>query len=317
MNILINDGLSINAIEYLEKNRFKVFQTTVAQSQLITYLNEHKIEILVIRSATKVTAELIKEARYLKAVARAGVGLDTIDIAAVKANKITLFNTPKASAKAVAELAIAHLLSGVRHLQDSNRSMPLEGESRFKALKKSYANAHEVEGKVLGIIGFGAIGQETAKKALGLGMRVLYHDPALSTATITLNFYTDEKVHFNLSSVSKKHLLEHSDYISLHIPSQKNYIIGAEEFNQMKKGAGIINTSRGNVLDEIALINALNSDQLSFAGLDVFESEPHPQLAVLMHPQISLSPHIGGSTIEAQDRIGMDLAQQLITTYKS
>lgn len=317
MNILINDGLSQDAITHLENNHFKVFQTAVAQSQLLQYLNDNEIHILVVRSATKVDATILKEAKYLKAVARAGVGLDNIDLDAAETHNIKIINTPKASAKAVAELAIAHLLTGVRHLQDSNRSMPLEGESRFKELKKSYSSARELGGKTLGIIGFGAIGQETAKKAIGLGMRVLFHDPALTKASLKIDFYDGQQMEFNLLNVSMKHLLEQSDYISLHIPSQQDYLLGEKEFGQMKKGAGIINTARGNAVDEIALINALNTDQLAFAGLDVFESEPTPELALLMHPQISLSPHIGGSTKEAQKRIGMDLAEQLITNFKS
>ncbi len=317
MNILINDGLSQDAIAHLENNHFKVFQTSVAQSQLLKYLNEQEIHILVVRSATKVDSTIIKEAKYLKAVARAGVGLDNIDLDAAQTHQIKVINTPTASAKAVAELTIAHLLTGVRHLQDSNRSMPLEGESRFKELKKSYSSAKELEGKTLGIIGFGVIGQETAKKAIGLGMRVLYHDIAQTKVTLKLEFYDGQEIEFNLINVSKNHLLEQSDYISLHIPSQEEYLLGEKEFNMMKKGAGLINTARGNAVDEIALINALNTDQLAFAGLDVFESEPNPEVALLMHPQISLSPHIGGSTKEAQTRIGMDLAEQLIKTFKS
>lgn len=317
MNILINDGLSKDAIEHLENSQFKVFQTSVAQSQLLNYLNDNEIHILIVRSATKVDAQTIKAAKFLKAVGRAGVGLDNIDLDAAQTHQIKVFNTPKASAKAVAELAIAHLLTGVRHLQDANRSMPLEGEFRFKDLKKSYSSARELEGKTLGIIGFGIIGQETAKKAIGLGMRVIFHDPALTKACLNIEFYDGQELEFNLLNTSKKHLLEQSDFISLHIPSQQDYLLGEKEFKQMKKGAGLINTSRGNAIDEVALINALNTDQLAFAGLDVFESEPTPELALLMHPQLSLSPHVGGSTLEAQTRIGMDLADQLISTYKS
>lgn len=316
MKILINDGLDLDAVQYLKDAGFEVLEVQVAQSQLSAYIQEHSIETLLVRSATKVPLEVIEYCPSLRVIARAGVGLDNIDVKAAKKAQIKVLNTPSASAKAVAELAIAHLMGGVRFLHDSNRNMPLEGDLHFKELKKDFSKGRELYAKTLGIVGFGSIGQETAKIAIGLGMKVLYHDPFVENKSISIDFYNGQSIDFNLQNSSKEELLTQSDYISLHLPSQDTYFIGKKELFQMKKGVGIINTARGNVIDEVALINALDEGHVAFAGLDVFESEPKPEIQVLMHPKISLSPHIGGGTLEAQQKIGMDLAKQIITYYK-
>ncbi len=252
----------------------------------------------------------------LKLIGRGGVGLDNIDVKYAKSKDIHVFNTPEASSESVAELVFAHLLNGVRFLHDANRNMPLEGDSQFKQLKKSYSAGVELRGKTLGIVGFGRIGQATAKMALALGMEVLFTDHHTKEATITLSYFDGQSISFDLKSSDLKEVLANSDFVSLHVPSQEKYLIGKKELGLMKPGSGIVNTSRGGVLDEVALVEALDSDHLAFAGLDVFESEPNPEIKILMNPKISLSPHVGGSTIEAQQRIGIELAQKVIKLLK-
>ncbi len=316
MKVLANDGIAIEAISTLKNAGFNIFDVQVAQPQLASFINTNGIEVLLVRSATKVTQEIINQCRSLKVIGRAGVGLDNIDLEAAKKAGIKVINTPSASAKAVAELAMAHLLGGIRFLHDANRSMPLEGDTNFKGLKKAFSLGRELNNKTLGIIGFGAIGQATAKLALGMGMKVIYHDPQVNSITLDLSFFDEQSISFTLKTQSKQSVIKNADYISLHLPSQEEYSISKEELYQMKKGVGIINTARGNVLDTLALVEALDDEQVAFAGLDVFESEPTPQIQLLMHPKISLSPHIGGGTLEAQNRIGEELVNKIIRFYK-
>jgi D-3-phosphoglycerate dehydrogenase len=216
----------------------------------------------------------------------------------------------------VAELVFAHLYGGVRFLYDSNRNMPLDGDSRFKELKNDYAKGTELKGKTLGIIGFGKIGQATAKIAIGVGMKVLYHDVEIKSKTLTLSFFDGQTISFTLENTSKEEVLKSSDFISLHVPQQKQYILGKTDIALMKDGVAIINAARGGVLDEVALIDALETGKVSFAGLDVYESEPNPEIRILMHPNISLTPHIGAATQEAQERIGLELASKVIKLLK-
>ena len=211
----------------------------------------------------------------------------------------------------MAELVFAHLYGGVRFLHDSNRNMPLEGESNFKGLKKSYAKGTELSGKTLGVIGFGRIGQATARIGLGIGMKVIAADKFLDKATINVPFFNGQSVDIELQTQSMESVLEEADFITLHVPAQKDYVIGAAELAKMKEGAALVNAARGGVVDEVALLKALDSGQLSFAGLDTFEEEPKPAVQVLMHPKVSLTPHIGAATSQAQDRIGVELAEQI------
>ena len=316
MKILANDGISQNGITALEKAEFEVLTTTVAQEQLASFINEHNVDALLVRSATKVRKELIDTCPGLKLIGRGGVGLDNIDVAYAKSKGLHVINTPAASSDSVAELVFAHLFGGIRFLYDANRNMPLEGDSNFKELKKSYSKGAELRGKTMGIFGFGKIGQATARLAIGAGMKILYCDPEVEESQIALSFYDGQQVTFNLKSSNKDQVLKQSDYISLHIPEQQNYVLGKSEFSKMKKGVGIINAARGGVLDEVALVAALEDGTVSFAGLDVFESEPHPEIKILMHPNISLSPHIGAATLEAQQRIGLELADQIVSLLK-
>lgn len=313
MKILANDGISQNGITTLEKAGFNVLTTTVAQEQLSNYINENKIDALLVRSATKVRKELIDACPTLKLIGRGGVGMDNIDVDYAKSKNIHVINTPAASSESVAELVFAHLYGGARFLYDANRNMPLEGDSNFKGLKKSYSKGTELRGKTLGIFGFGNIGQATAKLAIGAGMKVIYCDPDVAQADIELTFYDGQNVTFTLKNNDKDDVLKNADYISLHIPGQENYVLGKAEFSKMKQGVGIVNAARGGVLDEVALIDALENGTVAFAGLDVYESEPKPEIKILMHSSISLSPHIGAATLEAQERIGQELADQIIS----
>jgi len=313
MKILANDGISQNGITTLEKAGFNVLTTTVAQEQLSNYINENKIDVLLVRSATKVRKELIDACPTLKLIGRGGVGMDNIDVDYAKSKNIHVINTPAASSESVAELVFAHLYGGARFLYDANRNMPLEGDSNFKGLKKSYSKGTELRGKTLGIFGFGNIGQATAKLAIGAGMKVIYCDPDVAQADIELTFYDGQNVTFTLKNTDKDNVLKNADYISLHIPGQENYVLGKAEFSKMKQGVGIVNAARGGVLDEVALIDALENGTVAFAGLDVYESEPKPEIKILMHSSISLSPHIGAATLEAQERIGQELADQIIS----
>ncbi|MGM5629644.1 D-2-hydroxyacid dehydrogenase [Apibacter raozihei] len=316
MKILPNDGISASAIEVLENNGLEVLNHKVAQEQLANFINENGVEVLLVRSATQVRKELIDECPGLKIIGRGGVGMDNIDVAYAKEKGIQVINTPAASSRSVAELVFAHMFSLYRYLQDSNRNMPLEGDTNFSALKKSYGGAMELGGKTLGVIGFGRIGVEVVKIGLALGMKVLVTDAVDITKTITLDFYDGQKVNFEISTVSMEEVLKNSDAISVHVPKQPKYVIGKEELEKMKKNAIIVNASRGGVIDEVALVNALNEDKIFGAALDVFEKEPKPEITLLMNPKLSLSPHIGGNTLEAQERVGLELADQIIEFYK-
>ena len=314
--VLANDGIAQSGVDALEKAGFEVLITRVAQEQLANFINKNGVDVLLVRSATEVKKPLIDACPQLKLIGRGGIGMDNIDVDYAKSKGVHIINTPTASAESVAELVFAHLLSGVRFLHNANRDMPLEGDSQFKHLKKSYAKGRELRGKTLGIIGFGTIGQATAKMGLSLGMKVLFTDHHVKKETLEVSFFDGQSVKFELTNSDLKTVLQESDFISLHVPAQNGYVIGKKELALMKDGAGIINTSRGGVIDEVALVEALDTDKISFAGLDVYESEPTPEIKILMHPQISLSPHIGASTQEAQERIGLELASQVIKLLK-
>jgi len=316
MKILANDGVSQSGIDALEAAGFEVLTTTVAQEQLVNFINENEIVGLLVRSATKVRTDIIDGCSSLKLIGRGGVGMDNIDVVYAKEKGLHVINTPAASSESVAELVFAHLFGGVRFLYDANRNMPLDGDSKFKELKKAYAKGVELRGKTLGVIGFGRIGQATAKIALGVGMKVIYSDPFMDKVSVSVPFYDGQSASFDFNSISKEELLKQSDFVTVHVPAQKEYVIGKSEFALMKESSAIVNAARGGVIDEVALIDALESKKLAFAALDVFESEPTPEIKVLMHPNISLTPHIGAATGEAQDRIGLELASQIIELLK-
>jgi D-3-phosphoglycerate dehydrogenase len=300
----------------LEAAGYEVLTTSVAQEQLANFINEQEISGLLVRSATQVRRELIDACPGLRLIGRGGVGMDNIDVSYAREKGIHVINTPASSSSSVAELVFAHLFGGVRFLYDANRNMPLEGEKNFKGLKKNYGKGTELRGKTLGVLGFGRIGQATAKIALGIGMKVIFYDPFIEEATLELSFFDGKSLSFSLKNSTKEEILRTSDFITLHVPAQKEYVIGKGELEMMKQGVGLVNAARGGVIDEVALVDAIDQGKVSFAGLDVFESEPVPEIRILMHPKISLSPHIGAATDEAQDRIGTELAEQIITLLK-
>jgi D-3-phosphoglycerate dehydrogenase / 2-oxoglutarate reductase len=317
MKVLANDGLSPAGIKALEKGGFEVITTKVAQEQVANYINANHIDVILVRSATKVRQDIIDNCPSLKIIGRGGVGMDNIDVTYAREKGIHVINTPASSSESVAELVFAHLFSGVRFLHDANRNMPLEGDTRFEALKKAYANGIELRGKTLGIIGFGRIGQAVAKMALGLGMRVIASDKYVGEAVIKVDFYNGQFINVDIQTEPFEELLKHSDFITLHVPAQDTYVIGREELKMMKDQVGIINAARGGVIDEVALCEALDEGKVLFAGLDVFENEPNPSMHLLMNPKISLTPHIGAATLEAQERIGTELAEQIISLLKN
>lgn len=315
MKILANDGISLGGKLMLEKEGFEVITTFVAQDQLANFINQNEIEVLLVRSATKVRQDLI-DATQLKIIGRGGVGMDNIDVEYAQSKGIHVINTPEASSASVAEMVMAHVYSLFRNLHDANRTMPLEGETKFKELKKAYGKANELRGKTMGIIGFGRIGREVAKNAIGAGMKVIAYNRTQKEMEVPIEFFDGQKVVFKFKTQSFEDVLAQSDVISLHIPAQEKHIIGAEEIEKMKDGAMIINTARGGVVDEEALLEALDSGKIAGAGLDVFEDEPKPSVRLLMNEKISMSPHLAGSTEEAQERIGMELAEQITKIYK-
>ena len=316
MKVLANDGISNSGIEKLLNNGIDIKNITVEQGQLIDYINKNEITVLLVRSATKVRKDIIDNCPGLKIIGRGGVGMDNIDVEYAKEKGVKVINTPAASSGSVAELVIAHLYTCARFLHISNRNMPLEGDSNFKKLKKAFAKGVELRGKTLGIIGFGRIGQEVAKIGLGIGMNVIYYDLHNDKVNLKLEFFDRQILNFKLEKSSFNEVLSKSDFITLHVPAQKEYVIGNKEFDLMKDGIGLINAARGGVVDEVALDKNISDGKVSFAALDTFENEPNPEIKLLMNPKISLTPHIGAATNEAQDRIGIELADQIIEILK-
>ena len=320
VKILANDGIDASGKQLLEQAGFTVDTTKIPQDQLAAGIQAGGYEVVLVRSATKITADIIDACPSIRMLGRAGVGMDNIDIKHAESKGIRVFNTPAASSQSVAELVLSHLFSGVRFLQDSNHRMRNEGNTAFNELKKRYSAGSELQGKTLGIIGFGRIGQALARMAIGMGMKVIASDPFLEAVELTITFAQDSSSHkLRITTISMDELLKNSDFVSLHVPGKVNgkAVLGSEELRMMKPGSGIVNAARGGVIDEDALLHALNSGQLAFAGLDVFENEPAPRADILTHPRISVSPHIGASTAEAQERIAAELAQTIIAFYGS
>ncbi|MDD7913845.1 D-2-hydroxyacid dehydrogenase [Polaribacter ponticola] len=312
MKILANDGLSQSGIDALEKGDFEVINVKVAQSQLENYINENNIDAILVMNSTQVRQELIEACPSLKLIASGGKDLENIDVDYAEDNGLHVINAPNASSSSVAELVFAHLFGMVRFLHSSNREMPLEGDTRFKDLNKAYAQGVELRGKTLGIIGFGKVGQQVAKIGLGLGMKVVATDSIIESAPIVLEFFNGQKVTIHIDTVSQDELLKEADFISLNVSEQDDYLISSTEIEKMKDGVGIVNASKGGVLHEVDLVKGIESGKIQYAGLDVYETEPAPAVQLLMNPEISLTPHIGGETQESKDRIGTELATQII-----
>lgn len=317
IKILANDGIDASGKKLLEEAGFVVITDTKPASELPSFINQQNIQVLLVRSATKVRKELIDECAGLKIIGRGGVGLDNIDVAYAKEKGIEVINTPAASSQSVAELVLAHLFCCVRFLHQSNVAMHHAENCQFNELKKAYSKGIELRGKTLGIIGFGRIGQSLASYALGCGMKVLAYDPFVEKGVIKIAIEEHTPIELTIKTKSFDEVLTTSDFISLHVPMPNNGqpILGETEIKKMKKGIILINASRGGVIDEIALLNAIHSNHVYAAALDVFNNEPEPSSLILSNKNISLSPHIGASTVEAQERIGLELAENIIAFF--
>lgn len=316
MKVLANDGISNEGKKALETAGFTVITDKVDQNDLIDYVNKNKVEIILVRSATTVRKEVIDACPSIRLVGRGGVGMDNIDVAYAREKGITVINTPAASSQSVAELVMGYLFTGARSLNHSFKNMENDD---FNTLKKRYAKGTELRGKTLLIIGFGRIGQALAAYALGAGMKVVATNLVEETVAISLGDlqHIGEVTIPIHATTDMNEYLPIADYISLHVPKQANgeAVIGANEFNLMKQGVAIINASRGGVVEENALLTALASGKVNFAGLDVFDNEPNPNKALLSHDKIATTPHVGAATLEAQDRIGLELAELIIAEF--
>ena len=317
MKILANDGIDANGKNMLQQAGHTVDTTKVPQAELKDALKNY--DVIIVRSASKVTKEIIEANTHLKVIARAGVGLDNVDVETAKRSGIRVINTPAASSVSVAELVFAHLFGMVRNLPQSNRTMPVDGVSKFNELKKIYSEGFELRDKTLGVIGFGRIGQEAARIAIGLGMNVVAYDPFVEKAEIYFYFHpsiSEQRIKFEIKTISKEEVLKQADFITLHVPSTGTPAIGKDELALMKNGSYLVNCARGGVVDERALQEALHSGKLRYAAADVFEQEPPVNDALLKEEKMSLTPHIGASTAEAQNRIGIELANKIIEILK-
>lgn len=313
MIVLANDGISPSGEEKLKDYGYEVVTNHIPQEELIQYINENNVAAILVRSATTVRKDIIDSCPSLKFIGRGGVGMDNIDVDYARNKGLTVNNTPAASSQSVAELVLAQMLSISRFTHLANQEMPVNGDSEFKTLKKKYAKGIELRGKTLGIVGFGRIGQSLAKYALGCGMKVIANDRHPISNTIEVEFYNNQKINIEIENKSIEEIYSQSDYISLHIPKQDNgtAVIGDAEIAKMKDGVRVINAARGGVIDEDAILKAVNSNKISFCALDVFENEPNPRRELLINTKITTTPHIGAATLEAQERIGIELAEKV------
>ncbi|MDR3025185.1 D-2-hydroxyacid dehydrogenase [Chryseobacterium sp.] len=317
MKVLANDGISKAGENTLKEAGIEILDNRVAQDHVINFINDNNVDVLLVRSVTKVRQELIDACPGLKIIGRGGIGMDNIDVEYAKSKGIKVINTPTASSKSVAELVFGHFISLARFLHESNRLMPLEGDTHFSAMKKSFSNAYELSGKTLGVIGFGSIGQEVIKIGIALGMKVNVLTRSPKTEVLTLNFFNGQSVDFEITSTNDMDaFLKDADFISINTPKTNEYIIDTPQFEKMKDGVYIVNTARGGVINEVTLIDFIESGKIAGAALDVFENEPSPELPLLMNPALSLSPHVGGNTVDAQEKIGIELAEQIIKLQK-
>ena len=292
-NILVTDGIEKEAARKLRELDFNVIEQFYEKDVLGDKLKD--VDVLVVRSATKVTKDVIDKAlegKKLKLIVRGGVGLDNIDVKYAQANGIKVMNTPNASSISVAELTIGQLFVLARFINTANVTMR---DGKWE--KKKYKGT-EINGKTLGLIGFGRIAKEVAKRAELLGMNVIYTD-----------IMGEAQGFNNYKFCDMEEVLENADFLSLHIPFDKNKgaVITEKEINKMKKGAYLINCARGGLVDEKDILTALDEGKLSAAAIDVYEQEPTLNLDLVNHPRVSPTPHIGASTVEAQERIGDEI----------
>lgn len=317
MKVLANDGISDAGRNALTNAGIEVLDNRVAQEHVINFINDNNVDVLLVRSATQVKSDIIDACPSLKIIGRGGIGMDNIDVEYAIEKGMYVINTPTASSKSVAELVFAHFFSLARFLHESNRLMPLEGDTHFNAMKKSFEKAYELSGKTLGVIGFGGIGKEVVKMGISLGMKVKVLTRKPKTETVSLNFFDGQTLNFEVTSTNNmEEFLGDVDFLSINTPKTNEYIIDTPQFKMMKDGVFIVNTARGGVINEVTLLDYIESGKVAGAALDVFENEPKPELILLMNPNLSLSPHVGGNTVDAQEKIGTELATQIIEIKK-
>lgn len=311
MRVLANDGISETGKKALEEAEIELLESRVFPEHLPKFINENQVNVLVV-AQTRVDDDLIDQCPGLKIIGKLGVETDNINVDYALEKGIEILTTPKSVARSVAEMVFAHLFSLVRNLHESNRMMPLEGDTQFIELKKTYQNSLELEGKTLGIIGSNENAQEVAKLAISLGMKVKIYSEEKKSFSLALSFFDGQKVEFSLNSTQNlEEVLKESDFITLHETESENYFIDFSQFEIMKEGVFIINVENSQMMNEVALLEAIDDGIIAGAALDVFENQPNPELTLLMNPALSLSPNIATSTNEFQEKAGIEIAEKL------
>lgn len=311
MKILANDGISTSGETLLIEAGHEILNHRVSQEHLVQFINENQVEILLVKNATSIDHQVIDSCKSLKIIGKAGTEMNNVAVDYAIEKGLYVISTPNSYARATAELVFAHFFSLARFLHDSNRMMPLEGDSKFNLLKKSYQNAAELFGKTLGVIGSGNNTLEVIKMGISLGMNVIIFNEISKSEKVNLDFFDGQKLVFELKSVKFEEILEKSDFISILNTEKSGYLIDSEEFEIMKNGAYLVNIAKGAV-NEVTLVDYLENKKLAGAALDVFEYEPKPDIQVLMNPSLSLSPNLATVTTDAIEKTGKELAEQII-----
>ena len=311
MKILANDGISTSGENLLIEAGHEILNHRVSQEHLVQFINENQVEILLVKNATSIDHQVIDSCKSLKIIGKAGTEMNNVAVDYAIEKGLYVISTPNSYARATAELVFAHFFSLARFLHDSNRMMPLEGDSKFNLLKKTYQNAAELFGKTLGVIGSGNNALEVIKMGISLGMNVIIFNEISKSEKVNLDFFDGQKLVFELKSVKFEEILEKSDFISILNTEKSGYLIDSEEFEIMKNGAYLVNIAKGAV-NEVTLVDYLENKKLAGAALDVFENEPKPDIQVLMNPSLSLSPNLATVTTDAIEKTGKELAEQII-----
>ena len=311
MKILANDGISTSGETLLIEAGHEILNHRVSQEHLVQFINENQVEILLVKNATSIDHQVIDSCKSLKIIGKAGTEMNNVAVDYTIEKGLYVISTPNSYARATAELVFAHFFSLARFLHDSNRMMPLEGDSKFNLLKKTYQNAAELFGKTLGVIGSGSNALEVIKMGISLGMNVIIFNEISKSEKVNLDFFDGQKLVFELKSVKFEEILEKSDFISILNTEKSGYLIDSEEFEIMKNGAYLVNIAKGAV-NEVTLVDYLENKKLAGAALDVFENEPKPDIQVLMNPSLSLSPNLATVTTDAIEKTGKELAEQII-----
>lgn len=311
MKILANDGISASGETLLIEAGHEILNHRVSQEHLVQFINENQVEVLLVKNATSIDHQVIDSCKSLKIIGKAGTEMNNVAVDYAIEKGLYVISTPNSYARATAELVFAHFFSLARFLHDSNRMMPLEGDSKFNLLKKTYQNAAELFGKTLGVIGSGSNALEVIKMGISLGMNVIIFNENSKSEKVNLDFFDGQKLVFELKSVKFEEILEKSDFISILNTEKSGYLIDSEEFEIMKNGAYLVNIAKGAV-NEVTLVDYLENKKLAGAALDVFENEPKPDIQVLMNPSLSLSPNLATVTTDAIEKTGKELAEQII-----